>query len=203
MPGPRQATGLGVRERISVSIGTAAVMRGRFAEQLPVALLDLAGNLDPVPVLEVLAPCLLVIPDHGLRARPRDGPLFRRRLGLAGLHQHVPEVIHCGRNQVKESIGISFAQGQDGAMDVISLYIVIPADDLQDVWKLLRPEHRASNPFRVRRNAHAADLRAMSAPSPAVQRVGLPGRTTRPSRDLAVNRSDPRGHRPETPSDAR
>jgi hypothetical protein len=102
-----------------------------FPEQLPVAPLDALGALDPESGFQVFAPTLLVFLHHGPYARLRRGPLFRVRRRLAGPHQHVPEVGHGRSNEVKESIEVSSTQGQHSAMDIISLHIVIPADDLE------------------------------------------------------------------------
>jgi hypothetical protein len=74
-------------------------------------------------------------------ARPGRSSLFRVGFRLAGPHQHIPEVGYSRRHEVKESIEISFTQAQDSTIDITSLHIVIPADDLQGIWDLLRPEH--------------------------------------------------------------
>jgi hypothetical protein len=107
------------------------------------------------------APSLRGFPHKGPDARLCRGPLFGRRFRLARPQQHITEIGHGRGNVAKESIDVSLAQDQDSAMDTVRQLAVIPAEDLQDIGDLLRPEHRAGKSLRVRGNTHASKSGAM------------------------------------------
>src|SRR5262249_25114638 len=95
--------------------------------------------------------------DQLMNARASCCPFFGCRFRKALPQQHVPEVVDASGDEIHEGIEVTLAQGQDGTMDVVSLHVAIPADDLERIRELFGPEHHAGKLLGSGRYTHTAD----------------------------------------------